>query len=185
MKLVPNYNEHHKCFYCNTNEANPKSGYVYNLYSIILNRLMSYDYVNVKVEVPRCKKCEKKHFLAVTPILLACIIILVLYIIYGLIPQWGNNSLWINLLLICTGILLSVFGGFIVGILPNKIIQSLMKVKFDDDVDEYIPIKKLLKIGFRKDKPKPHTHPEATYNKELFKKTINDIVQNDNYSFIN
>lgn len=184
MKLVPDYNEQHKCFYCGENEANPKSGFVYNLFSITRTKLMSYSYVNVKVEVPRCKKCNRRHSWAAIPMLIAFIVILVIFIIKGLIPQWGSNSIWMNLFLLFVAIFLSLFGGVIVGILPNKIIQSLMKVKFDDDVEDYSPIKKLLNIGFRKDKPKAHTHPDALFNKELFNKTINEIIQSDKCKFV-
>lgn len=61
MKIVPDYKHKEiKCYYCNKNIADETCGNTQELICISQPHLASYDYVYVKVEVPRCKECSKK-----------------------------------------------------------------------------------------------------------------------------
>ena len=181
MKIVPDYKHKEiKCYYCNKNIADETCGNTQELICISQPHLASYDYVYVKVEVPRCKECSKKHSIAFLPFFLCILIILAIVIIKVIIPQWNGHSVWEMLLFSLLMIFLSCLGGAIVGFIPRWIMFLLLKVRNEDDVDEYSPIRKLKGIGFRKDKPKPHTHPRARFNEENYKKTLNSIIYNDN-----
>lgn len=181
MKIVPDYKHKEiKCYYCNQNNADESCGNTQELICISQPHLASYDYVYVKVEVPRCKKCSKKHSMASLPVFICILILVAIIIAKVIIPQWEGHTLWEMLLFTLLMLFLSVLGGTIIGFIPRWILFSLLKVKNEDNIDEYSPIRKLKGIGFRRDKPKPHTHPRARFNEEHYKKTLTSIIMNDN-----
>ena len=180
MKIVPDYRKNIKCYYCNNNNAVDSCGNLEELICVSKNQFTSYDYIKVSVEVPRCKECEKKHSLSMLPMLICFLVLFILAIIKFIIPQWDEHSIGENILYILLMLFLTLLGGSLIGFIPRMIVSSLLKVKYEDDTDGYSPIRKLKGIGFRKDKPKAHTHPRALFNKERYESTLASIVQNDN-----
>ena len=82
-------------------------------------------------------------------------------------------------------VFLSLAGGGILGYIPAMLLSSLLKVKFENDTDDYEPIKKLKGIGFLDTRPKASEYPEAKFNTIQFNQTLQSIVTNDNCVVVN
>ena len=175
MKIVkPDYSKHPRCYYCEKNEADESSGNTEEFYCVSKTNFASYDYIPIKVEVPRCKICAKKHAYSCLPIIICFLGLFVFLTIKFIVPQWLDADFFGKAILLFTMFLLSCIGGGIVGYIPRYVIS-----KFEDSTSDYPPIKKLRDMGFSKEKPKAHTHPEARFNKVIFEKTIKSIIEED------
>lgn len=178
-RIKPDYSKQPKCFYCQSNEAMESSANTEELYCVAKTKLLNYTYVPIKVEIPRCKACAKKHSYACLPMVICFIVVLAIAVVKGIVPQWGNNSLAENLFLCFVVLFLSFVVGIILGYIPRMIMSKLVKVKYEDSNEDYAPIKKLISIGFQKTKPKPHTHPEAKFNSQKYQGILASIVKED------
>jgi len=181
IKIIPDYNKQHKCFFCKKNEAVEKSASREKMYCVTKKHYMplGYDYITVEIEIPRCPNCEKKHNYSCLPMVICFLVLFILSLIKVIIPDWTQNGFWGNVLVVFMMILLSFAGGFLLGYIPRIILSKILKVKFEDFNKDYSPIKKLIGIGFSIMKPDPSTLPEVKYNEELFKRTLQSIIKED------
>ena len=179
LVIKPDYSKHPKCFFCGVEEAEKSTAASTELYCVHKKHLTSYDYTTTKIEIPRCKKCNEKHSYASLPIIFFTIGIFAFVLSWKILPQWPKNDFFGNIIICFVSLLLSVFGGYILGIIPSMIISSSLKTTAENLTDDYGPIKKLIAIGYLKEKPKPHTHPDEKYNPEVLQKTLQTIASED------
>ena len=182
MKIVPNYNNNAICYFCGEELADWESSEKCSkeLICITKTNLLNYKYTTANIEIPRCKDCEKKHDRASIPhiiLFIAAFAFGIWFLMQG--KEWTEHWYYF-----CFGLFLdfmfSAIVSYIIGAPFRWIISAILKCKDEEDTDDYPPIKKLKDIGFRSDKPKANTHPEAEYDETKFRKAINDIIMNDN-----
>lgn len=195
MKIIkPDYTKEHKCYYCGINKAVPNKEYPRILTKIVGKGFpLAVSYIQVDVRVPRCEKCEKRHDIAERPsciLFIAGIIIGICLIIYLIVFKATNFNLsyvfanWFGIICSILGVL-SIWAlvCFVVGNLLRVIINAFMKgTKDERDDDEYPPVKKLLDIGFIKQKPDAAAQYGTTVDndKQKLQNTLISIINNDN-----
>lgn len=195
MKIIkPDYTKEHKCYYCGINKAVPNKEYSRILTKIVGKGFpLAVSYIQVDVRVPRCEKCEKRHDIAERPsciLFIAGIIIGICLIIYLIVFKATDFNLsyvltnWFGIICSILGILsMWALVCFVVGSLLRVIINAFMKgTKDERDDDEYPPVKKLLDIGFIKQKPDAAAQYGTTIdnNKQKLLDTFTSIIKDDN-----
>lgn len=186
MRIIPDYTKKTMCYFCGQNLANEKSSTIETLNAITKAHKMpiSVDYISVDVEVPRCRRCEKKHSLSTLPTLS-------LFILFSLCFGWwlltkgeGWTDTWYMTVfgIIITFLLSSlaaVFVGAPIRLLINQFFQKGCKDL--DDTDNYTPIKKLRSCGFSTKRPDGlGSQTDEILDKVKFSNTLSSIVSQDN-----
>lgn len=196
--IKPDYSKEHICYYCGENKAVPEKEYSRELSLIVGKGLtLSVKYIKAKIKIPRCEKCEKRHGIAESPscfLFISGIIIAIGYYLYSLIvnnhnllssdtPDNGDPA-WLGTICVIFGLFLTwTFVCFIIGSFLRVVVISFMKgTKDEKDDDEYPPIKKLLDIGFIKEKPDAAKHYGSSiiYDKQILQNTFNSIKKENN-----
>ena len=176
--IKPNYNKEHICYFCGENKAVPEKE-CSRILSKIIDKgkvTLSVSYIKVDIRIPRCEKCQKRHDIANRPscfLFLIGIIIAIAYFVYQLFVNDHNvlssdttattnngDPTWLGTICVILGLLVTwTFVCFILGSFLRVVINSFMKgTKDEKDDDEYPPIKKLIGIGFMKEKPDAAKH---------------------------
>ena len=116
---------------------------------------ISVKFIPIKVEIPRCSTCEKRHSKAMLPYLI-CFFSFAIWFGYKLYCSgWGEE--WYGYLL---GILytfaISAVVAAIFGIPVRYLINKVWKdTKDEGNTRDYEPIRKLIGCGFQYTKPDP------------------------------
>lgn len=164
MKIKPNYLHDPLCHYCKKNKAVEKRQNNETWYGVLKSHSipLSIEYVRIKVGIPRCEECYKKHSNETLP---GCIIFLISFasIAYFIFVKGDNNYDNHEIAELCLGIFLQLLVCIIVsGIIAfvlGKIIEytihsfSTNNGKAEGETRDYDPIRKLIGCGFQFTKP--------------------------------
>ena len=191
MKIHPDYNKKPLCYFCNKNNATEDSALSKTVHGVTKSRLLplSVDYISIDVEIPRCNECKKVHdkfniwytivfFISIFPVGW-------FFMRIGWFEgEWYNYVFAIAATVVISTILTGIIG------LPLKILSFYLfsrddyKCKDDDDLDDYAPLQKLYKCGFTNHRPDAAASQKDDINKDMFKKAIVSIREEDNCNII-
>ena len=153
------------CHYCEKKEAADESlWYRHKMYYVTKKVIIpvGIEYTSEFVKVPRCKSCEKKHSKTLLPGM-----IIWLLSTGGLLYYWLRQD---DVIILMAIILAVIIGGIVAGgaiWLFNAIFfEHLFKIKSDEDIDDYPPVKAMLDEGWTKNKPDAADRRDARDRKE-------------------
>lgn len=196
MKIFPDYNYKHICHFCHKKMAVKGNEITRDLYYIVkashyAGIYHSARYYKLTVAIPTCKECYKKD----AKIFRICFFIgLLLFLIStyyfsGLFAgseHHTGRSLEDILIACLPSILIAVLLGRIIA----YFIRILLEAKWHSNsfCDDYVPIKKLVEIGFEPRDSLPNLkNPELQGNGALdinkLNKKIIDIIKNEHCIF--
>lgn len=184
IHITPNYSKEIKCYYCNKRSAHIKSGYTEEFYCITKKHVfpLGYSYTTIKVDVPRCKKCEKIHLCSIIPGIIAFLILSSLFGYFLIVNCEWNEEWYYITLAILTSLLFGGLTGYIIGYIPYLSISKINKIKYENNTDHYSPIRKLLGNGIIRNKPDPSKSSgiKCGYDEKRLNETLESISTKDN-----
>ena len=185
MKIKPDYQKKPICYFCNQNLAIEDAALTDTKYAVTKSQTIpiSVRYFSLEVEVPRCKECEKKHSKAGIPHIIAFFVVFILLGWFFLTKGTGGwTDTWYT---ICFGVFVDAFLSFFISYFIATPFRLLVNTFFKGckdagDTDNYKPIEKLHKCGFKDNKPDPMMSQGDEIDEREYKNTINSIIREDN-----
>lgn len=182
MKINPNYSKQHICHFCKKNIADFECGTSTHLH---YRSFMSFKLKKATVEVPRCKKCKRKHTISYLPGAIVALII-AWAMIKSIVSCWMNdpNPSIGGMFGTIFMLILATYFAWISLMLSHLIFAFILRVKHNVPVvvDNYEPVRKLKEIGFThvfEGKGNPYTQT-TPFTEENFSDRLNSIVEKDN-----
>lgn len=180
MKIKPNYSKLHICHFCKKNIADFECGTSTHLH--YRSGFMSFKLKKATVEVPRCKKCKRKHTISYLPGAIVALII-AWAMIKSIVSCWMNDPSIDGIFATIIMLMLTAFFAWLSLMLSHLIFAPVVGVKYNlpAGVDNYEPIRKLREIGFCRVTDKYTDYPQTTpFTEENFSDRLNSIVEKDN-----
>ncbi len=193
MKIRPDYNKKPLCYFCNKNNATEDSALSKTVHGVTKSRLLplSVDYISIDVEIPRCNECKKIHDKFDTPYLI--VFIFATFAIGWFLKTKGTGWFEGEWYRYVFSIIFTVFASALVSAIIGLLLKILSfflfsrdkyQCKDNDDLEDYAPLQKLYKCGFTNHRPDAAASQKDDINKDMFKKAIVSIREEDNCNII-
>lgn len=158
MEIKPNYNKEVKCHFCEKKTASEGLEEIQDLYRIVKAYTfpIGYEYLKVRVYIPRCKECVDKHdkFLFLLPIyfIISCFFIFFWFWSFDKPIGFWDWTFRILLTGFLSGLATSLLYFLTTLFLVDYFVPELNKIKIPES---YEPISLLMDKGWRTRKPDP------------------------------
>lgn len=187
LSIYPNYNIKQKCHYCGKRDASAHSCYktTWSGLTKVVELFSPPKYETVKVEIPRCRECEKRHYYFSIPYIATvalCMSLCLFLVIPALIPSWSEGvlgKLWVAGLIMAFAYFVSSLLALIVQMIISGICKAILGKRLGKttwDVSGYPPIDRLTECGFTTYKPDNRSIKGSTMlDVDKYRKAIHDL----------